>query len=245
MQKKSEFVRELFTPLAEALGLQKAEELEAKGGLLQSKDAYIEQAKKEIFDAIESGFTTQINTLILGGKLLHEQLSILSAVEAEPIKAELTNALNAANSMATGGDATIKITDNPQTVLGLSEKTIRWIYSAGYTFFEKKENEKALAIFRLLTVLNPLIFDFKLAEAATLKELGLQEEALYTFSLASLLNPNHLAPHYNSADIHLNENNLDKAREEIDILEKLMQEQNRQDLNQELASLKERLAVAN
>jgi len=96
---------------------------------------------------------------------------------------------------------------------------MRWFYKLGYDYFIKKEEKRALSIFKVLVNLNGLVFDYRVAEALALKALGEDEKALGAFAFASLLKPNSPLPHYHSALLHLKNGRAGRTKLELEKLE--------------------------
>ena len=115
-----------------------------------------------------------------------------------------------------GTEEEIKIFDTLQVSLGVSSQSVDTIYKMGYDFFHNREIEKALAVFSLLTVLNNFIFEPWLMLGVTYKEVDNLFQAMYAFSMASLVNLHHPLPHLYSAEIYYLNGNKDLAQQTLD-----------------------------
>ncbi|MBM3198478.1 MAG: hypothetical protein FJZ58_04395 [Chlamydiae bacterium] len=202
-----------------------AEELEVKGGLLGSKEAYIEKKAQEITEGMDTVLAHKEKQAERAKALLHDHFHHLPKEKQREYSREVERAIKemtswfkvSANEHVKGREG-----DTFQSILGLSDELLLWIYSVGHRLSTEKRHEDALAIFRLLTMLNPLVADYYVAQGITERALGQSHEALYSFALASLVNPHHPIARYNSAEIYLESHKGEDARIEFEVLEEII-----------------------
>ena len=115
-----------------------------------------------------------------------------------------------------------KSKDTFQSILGLSNEMLLWIYGVGHQLHIEKKHEKALIIFNLLVTLNPLVADYFVAKGLTERSLEKNTEALYSFAMASMMNPHHPVARYNAAEIYLQNHKQEDARLEFEVLEEIV-----------------------
>lgn len=245
---RSMFVEKAFSSLCEIIAKEHAEELEVKGALLCAKEALIKQKKEETSNALNSAFIKSEEQLKRAGAILKEALKVLPPVEREKIEKEMGHSVDVMLSFLAFSKEKetlfMKENDTFQSVLGLSNETLLWIYSVGHGLSLEDKNEEALSVFQTLTLLNPLIDDYYIAQGLVERALQSNEPALYSFAMCTLINPNHLVARYNSTEIYLDLNEVNEAVLEFEILEKLVNAQNLVDLKPEVDSLRSRILLA-
>jgi tetratricopeptide (TPR) repeat protein len=132
-----------------------------------------------------------------------------------------------------------------QELLGLSDKTMLWLYGVGYQCFEHHQKEEAIAIFQMLTLLNPLICDYWIALGITQRGLEEDSDALNSFEMASMMDAKNPIPRYNSIEIHLKQKHTEEAKKEFHLLEEIVKNQHRDDLRPALDSVRSKLQLSN
>lgn len=217
-----EIQKNVFAPFGELVARSLAEELEVKGGLLQPKDLYIKQKTEDIVSAIETELSKREKNLNRAAAALHEKLFLLPRIQREKIEKEMIGAEGKVVDILAPKEE-IRKEDTFQSLLGLSNDTLLWIYSIGYQLFEDGKKEDAFAIFQMLTTLNPLVADYWIAEGLTQKALNYDMESLHSFAMASIMKPNNPIPRCQSVEIYLKIGQIDSARLEFAALEKIMQ----------------------
>jgi hypothetical protein len=244
-KERSEALHVALEPFAEEMAKRAVEELEVKGSLLQPKATYREQKKEEIIQVIDQELAKIESNLYEASSLLKENLIHLPEVEKKRIEKEMGEGASLAHKiLQTFKEKNIegfKEDDTFQSLLHLSDETILWMYQVGYNYFETLAFDKALMIFQFLNVLNPLISDYWLATGLTQRRLQQDPAAVYSFSMASLMNPDNPYPHYHSAEIHLNLKHTQEAASEISLLENIIEAQKLADLKPSLEALKQAL----
>ncbi len=124
----------------------------------------------------------------------------------------------AAKKMITGGEERLTYQD----FFGLSDETLRSMYTLGFQYFQGKEFQKAVDVFSVVTTFNPYVSDFWNAMALCYQNLKEFQKALDTFSVACETNQNAVGPRVSRAECCLNLNLLSQADEEIAIATKLV-----------------------
>lgn len=110
----------------------------------------------------------------------------------------------------------IKVFETIQESFGVSNQSVETIYKIGYDFFVSREIEKALAVFSFLTFFNNCIFESWLMLGVIYKEFGDFCQALYAFSMASLVDLHHPLPHLYSAEMYYMNGNNELAQQTLD-----------------------------
>jgi type III secretion system low calcium response chaperone LcrH/SycD len=105
------------------------------------------------------------------------------------------------------------IYDTTLEMFGLSEDTFNGFYVIGSEFFNDGKYEEALNVFLLLTNLDHLVFETWLGLGICWQKKNNPLEALRAFSMASLVNFTHPAPHIHSAEIYLSIGEKELAQE--------------------------------
>lgn len=245
---RSKVIKQAFSPFGEAIAKSLADELEVKGGLLLPKNTYIEQKKEELIQKIDAEILKRENRMDRAGKLLKEKLESLSSLEKEKIEKELGHSLEIIVSMLKPSpkekeNASLKEEDTFQSILGLSDDTLLWIYTLGYQLSLEHKYEEALSIFQMLTTLNPLVSDYFIAQGLSERSLQYNTEALYSFAMASIMNPLSPVARYNSSEIYLELHQLDDAQLELDALEELVITGKLTDLQPAVESIRSRIQL--
>ena len=162
-----------------------------------------EELEKLIHTSLKDETYKMCNRLLKARKLLEKAY----AQSSDEVKASL-------------GNIAKKLYEAQEDKAALQEICI-WCYDIGYNFFQKKELENALAVFQALTFLNPQVASYFLALGQTQKALGLFNEALYSLSACSLLNPEEPLSRYLCCTLYLDQNLLEDAQAEFDALSQI------------------------
>ena len=226
--KRSKIIKEAFTPFGKDLATSMAEELEVKGGLLLEKNTYIKQKTKEFIETIDKEILKREQNMDRAGKLLKEKLALLPSLEKTKIEEELGHSaeivISFLKDIQDKKEPTLTNKEETfQSLLGLSNETLLWIYTIGYNFSLENKHEEALAIFQMLTSLNPLVSDYFVAQGLSERSLKSNQEALYSFAMASILNPEQPISRYNAAEIYLETGQVEDAKLELEALEKIIE----------------------
>ncbi len=240
--------RRAYAPLAELLAIQKADELEARKGLLVPKDQYIKDHIPSIEEELNTHFTKLEQRFKKAGHLLQKALHLLSPAEKAPYEKDLLHGLNIIQLLGTNPSAienkmTLFTANTYQEFLGISNETLLWIYSIGHTFIEEKKGQEAYAIFHMLISFNSLISDYWIALGFAQNLLKEDLDALNSFSMASLLNPESPISRYQSAKIYLHLNQYDDALAEIEALEEIIKSLNLDQLKASTQTIKNQILM--
>lgn len=240
--------KRMYAPLAELLITEQADELEVKKGLLVSKEQYIKDHIPPLEEALDKHFKKIEDRFKKAGELIQKALHLLSPAEKAPYEKDILHGLKTINLLATDPSAiedkmTLFAANTFQEFLGISNETLLWIYSIGYRFIEEKKGEEAYAIFHMLVSFNSLISDYWVALGFAQKLVKEEVDALNSFSMASLLNPENPISRYQSAKLYLNMNQLDDALAEIEALEEIIESQNLTQLKDSTQTLKNQILM--
>ncbi len=228
-------INSTFTELAKLIAESQADELEQKQQLPMPRDSYIKQKMTALIFEFEQENKKLLHYMEKARQILVENINFLPLIEQEHHAKELLTAMIKLNDsieieqVITAGSW--------QNFLGFTNETIFWIYSLGYKFFEEKNYEDALSLFLMLTLLNPTVSDNWIALGFAQKNLSLETQALYSLSIASMVNPNNPTSRYQSAEIYLHLNDFDKALIELEALSKIINNQKLDSLKPELESM--------
>ncbi len=229
----------IFTDLAGLIAEGWAEELLVKQRLMMPKDRYIKEKTQSLVHDLEKEHEKNLLYMERARELLFLALENLSGEEKERYTKEL---LIATEKLSQNIEMEQITEDTPwQKILGLSDATLIWIYKLGFHFFEQKNNEDALSLFLLLSMLNPLASDYWIALGFAQKELSLESLALTSFSLAASLDPENPTPNYQSAEIYIQLGLLDQAVLEVQTLAKIIERQKLDFLKPDLENLLNRI----
>ncbi len=213
----------VFAEMAKLIAEGQADELQSKQKLLMSRDVYIEQKTTALILELEKAYKELLHHMEKGRELLLESLNLLPYAEQEHHAKEFLIAMNKL-SLPIEIEQVSKA-GSWQKFLGFTNETIFWIYSVGFKFFEEKKYENALALFLMLTLLNPAVSDNWISLGFSQKNLFLNTQALNSFFIASSLAAENPTPRYQSAEIYLCLGEFDKAAVELDALTHIVESQ--------------------
>lgn len=212
-------MRKALAPLAEALARQLPPQSRDVSGVLKKIGEPLEAFEESLLRAIP---------------LLRGHVDALPLAEKERVEEEMQRAANLALNASLAGDSTL------QKLLNLSSQTLIWMYEVAYSYYAQKDFSKALSIFQFLTILNPLIADYWVALGLTQRSLKQEMAALYAFSIAALMNPDHPTPRYHAAEIYLSFKQPKEAESEILAFKRIVESQRLTHLADALNSLQNR-----
>ena len=240
---RHKLIREAFSPLGESIAESMADELEVKGGLLTPRKSYIKHKTDEITQSIDAELLKREQRMKKAGEIIKGKLSSLAPAEKERVERELRHSAESITSLLTPSENSEGMTEDKtmQSILGISNETLLWIYSIGYELSLAKHHEEALCIFQTLTTLNPLVADYFVAEGLAERALHHNKEALNSFAMASLMNPNQAISRYNSAELYLEQHQAEDASLELEVLEEIIAAGNLTDLKPAAESLRSRI----
>lgn len=232
----------LFPSLAELLANRQADELQVKNQLLTSRENYIAEKTASISQTLQDQSKKMLDSMEMLHDLLLQELATLSNTEKEEIKKEFTTALERLSKINASPEGLIKdpkilSSDTWQGFLGLSSKTLLWLYQIGRQHYEQNRLEEALTFFQLLIMLNTLDCDHWIGLGFTQKSLSQLPEALNSFAVALILNPKNPMPRYQSAKLYLQLGQFEDAVIELDILSEIIQEESLDFLKSEVEIL--------
>jgi type III secretion system low calcium response chaperone LcrH/SycD len=131
-----------------------------------------------------------------------------------------------------------------QQTYEISNETMSYLYQAAKRLLDKKYYIEAAAAFAFLSLFSPTVCDFWTSLGTASSKLHREEEAILSFSLAALANPNTPWPHLYSADCYKTLKNYEMALECTDLALKVAKEQPEfQSLMNDIAAVKEQIRV--
>ncbi|NGX60903.1 MAG: Chaperone protein IpgC [Chlamydiae bacterium] len=107
---------------------------------------------------------------------------------------------------------------------GVSEESLEEMYALAYGYYNQGKFEEAVSLFKFLSIASPDTYRYVLGMAASFHQLKSYKEAATGFYLALNLEPNPFAGYY-LLDAFLKQDLFDEAREFIDLLLELCEEQ--------------------
>lgn len=91
----------------------------------------------------------------------------------------------------------------PKDILNLSDRQVEGLYAQGYNFYQTGRYKDALQIFRLLIMLNANESKYVLGLAACLHLMKEYKNAIDSYTLCSILDPESPIPYYHMSDCFL------------------------------------------
>ncbi|MBM3198580.1 MAG: hypothetical protein FJZ58_04930 [Chlamydiae bacterium] len=218
---KEVFIQEIFGPIAHEMAEEKLYEVEAKGKMMMPRDSYLKQQEQSILRNIDQQLSWIGECLRLASDVLRKNLDTLSAGRRQEIEQEIEKAFNGLMTELENplqGD----LTDSLQARLGLNNETLLWMYQVGHEAFTERRYQESHAVFFLLTILNALVSDYWTAFGMSQRHINREEEALYSFAMASILHPDKPLPRYHAADIYYHLGQIEDAKAELQELTRIV-----------------------
>ena len=227
-----ENTKSMFTELAELIAESQADELAVKQRLMMPREKYIEQKTQGLIHDLEKEHKKTLSYMDQARNILLEEIRQLPLAEQEHHAKDILIAVDKLSKNIELDQ--VEKAGSYQQLLGFSNETMLWIYQLGSKFFGEKHYEKALSLFLMLTLLNPLICEHWTCLGFTQKNLSLEPSALLSFSTAALLSPENPTPRLQGAEIHLHLGDFDKALIELEALREIIESQNLSSLKPQL-----------
>jgi hypothetical protein len=231
----------VFTTLANAYAEQKMTELKIKGGLLEPEDTYLEKEKTALLNDLDKHLSQEEKLYEEASHIIKEQLSQLPNIEKGRINKEIANNSHLFTDFLKKIDGRNLEEISKATQMHFSEETYKWIYDIGYKAFQAANYKNAKAVFFFLTKVNSSCADYWVGLGISQRNLNEKEEALNSFSIASLLNPEHPSSRYNSSELYLELGQTQDALLEYEVLAEIIETQKLNDLKLTLKELKNKI----
>jgi|GEM_PF-3567100 len=228
---------------ADLLAGSMADDLAVRQKLFVPRETYVKQKRTEYIDLLINQNLETEKMFTRLSVILKSEMESLPAEQKKTYLAEFTQSFGLLTSIKRNPEFLPDRLDllakkTVQDLLSFSPALMKWIYDVGYRFFKNDQNEDASLIFSFLVFLNGLVPDYRIALGFAQLRLQKNLEALSSFSVASLLNPNLPATRYNSAKIYLEMNQPNDALAELDALQDIIVSQNLRTLQPALDELK-------
>lgn len=207
------------------------------------KEAYLKQQENTILETIDNQLLWVSESFQLATSVLKKNLSNLPVHRKEEIEDEMEKAFDGLLTYMEN-PVTGDITDSLQSRIGLSNETMLWMYHVGHDSFVNKKYDESQAVFFLLTILNALVSDYWTALGMSQRYIHKEEEALYSFAMASILNPDKPLPRYHSADIYCDLGQIEDARAELDELSRIVHGLKDKEWDKTLEAIRSKINVA-
>ena len=210
---------EAFKEAATIIANIHADELEVKSALSMKREDHVEAESARILASLNEENEKLLLQLQASSAILVAELKLLSKIEQDAIGEEFKGAMEKLETY----NGVVPISETPlQESLGLSDKTLLWVYSVGHKHFKQGGSKEAVYIFSLLTMLNPMVYDYWMAFGFAQEGVEELEKALHAFSFASLLDPEAPSSRYKSAEVYIKLNLFDEALAELEVLEEII-----------------------
>ncbi|MBV36925.1 MAG: CesD/SycD/LcrH family type III secretion system chaperone [Rickettsiales bacterium] len=107
----------------------------------------------------------------------------------------------------------------PKEAMGLTDGMVEGIYGHAYRLYNSGQYREASQLFRLLVMLDATTQKYMMGLSACYHLLGEYENALMTYSVAEILNPEDPMPCYHSSDCYARMGEMDNALEQLQFAE--------------------------
>jgi len=213
----------MFNSYVEPIAEKIVESKLAKGGHIIDREKEIEKETKKIVHDLELERRNLTEDFNEGFQLISESLlNQLSNDELEKIANEL---INASRIMAENGGIIPQVNDDRETLqdsLKISDETMLAFYDIGFNSFEEKNFDNARKVFKIITFLNPFIYDYWVSLGTAEHRCQNYEQALVDYAFASLLDEHLPESHYYSSKVYFEMGDIEDAKIECEELEKIV-----------------------
>lgn len=110
-----------------------------------------------------------------------------------------------------------------QNLMGISSHNMNHLYNLDRKLVEEKHFNQALAIFTMLTYLNPQVPEYWIGQAICLYSMAKYEEALAILQLAKVLQPDKVAPFIYSAFCNFALYRPEGIQQDLDLVHQILQ----------------------
>lgn len=91
----------------------------------------------------------------------------------------------------------------PKDALGLSDAVVEGIYAQAYRLYNTGKYSEAIHLFRMLVVLNTTESKYILGLAACFHMLKEYQNAIHTYAMCAMMDPENPIPHYHASDCYV------------------------------------------
>jgi type III secretion system low calcium response chaperone LcrH/SycD len=112
--------------------------------------------------------------------------------------------------------------------LGISESSLNNFYQVGYQFFQQDKYEEARCVFQFLASLNPCSHELWIALGMSHQKLSDWFSAVYSYSMASLMNPSNPISYIHSAECFIASKDKKNAEGSLSLAEYFLTDVNRE-----------------
>lgn len=198
---------------------------QARATELVSSEMLKERHREELKEALKNQDLSQ--AIIRGFRWIKEDIiEVLTVEELEPFFNDLSK-INEEHLKNPPPAVCKKLSDSQtvcmQELFELSDHTMQKIYTLGYQYFQKKEIDRAIDIFSVVTAFNPCISDFWNALALCYQAKNELQLAIEAFTYACKTNEISVAPLVSRAECCLKLNLIDEAHREIEFASKIVE----------------------
>jgi hypothetical protein len=129
---------------------------------------------------------------------------------------------------ATEGDGEFSLLHSLADEIGISEASLNSFYQIGYEFFKQEKHEDARCVFQFLSSLNPCSHELWIALGMSHQKLSDWFSAVYSYSMASLMNPFNPVPYIHSAECFISNSDKKNAQGSLNLAEYFLTDNNRE-----------------
>jgi tetratricopeptide (TPR) repeat protein len=234
--------------LAEYLANEEADEESVHNHLLIPRDSYVKSKTEYFLDFLEHESKKNTEGLEKVRKILLKSLEELPEEERGFYEKECAFASQRMQDVFTDNNFKA-FEDNPklvesetwQDLLEFSDNTLHWIYELGRKQYRKGFLEDALAIFRFLSMINPMIPDYWTGTGFVQSDMGEDEAALQSLAMAIVADPENPFPRYRSAEIYIKLGQDEDALAELEVLSEIFEKEDSHSLKDAAKKLFDKL----
>lgn len=239
---KEESATAELTKIAEDQACKEADVLEVKHSLPMSRKLYVENKTAQYLNELKKELAKLLVQMNKVSVVINEKLQNLPDIERNVYAKELTLAVEILNNQDIDS-AKFEEAGSLQKIVKLSNETLLWIYRIGAQFFEEKKFEDSICFFRFLVILNPNVCDYWIALGTAQQAFADKSQALLSFSLAVILEPEHVEARRLCAEANMSLGQFEEAFVEIQALAEIIKKQKLDSLRPLLEELQNKVRV--
>lgn len=250
MNGNSDIIEQLVRPMTELL----LKEMEKEIRNLPPDPLQPPAMRLKAFKAKEKQLSKECSAYLSGAddrKLMGRAMELLRdrQVEIEDREEVLREFVSAGRRIleppADTGESFPGVYDTMQQMFGISDKSMKSLYSAGQRLFDQQSRKQdGVALFTLLTQLNPYMFEPWLGVGVYWLHNTRYRKALFALMMASFANFNHPLPHLYSARCYVATNEQQVATHTLDLALSLVNEDDRVQYAPIISGLQKELQAA-
>lgn len=224
-----------------------AEDLLAQGKLLTSRKAFVDEKRGVLAEELLSAAYALGKTFTEAAELLNKSAEKLPEEERKNFYAEFAEAMNIFRALNEDigflkNRSDLLYARTPAEALGISSKTLEWIYDIGKAYLEQNQAKNAQTIFTVLVYLNPFSSSAWIGLGFAQRNLQNLSEAASSFFMASILDPESIPVLCNLAQTYFDLEIYEQAKTCLYTLEELAQKQGVTELDPIIKEFRQQLS---